>query len=319
MLQLEDLSVALGGSSILRGISLDVRANRVFCLMGRNGVGKTTTLKSIMGIHRARKGKIVFQGRDLSNLPPEERARLGIAYVPQGRGIFPHLTVEENLKIGAVAQGKKSRGPLERVDALFPVLKDFRHRKGGMLSGGQQQQLAIGRALLTDPQLLILDEPTEGIQPNIIDHIGDALKLLRRGGHPREEGLLAEASQLVKKTLETLPQDDSGNLHDLHERLKAIRRTPVSRKREDYEDLTRAFEQIRAGHPHEGRLLGEEIGAALRLLHAEKSMTILLVEQYLDFCRELADDFAILDRGSVAASGLIGELTDSIVKTHLTV
>lgn len=319
MLQLEDLSVSLGGSSILRGISLDVRANRVFCLMGRNGVGKTTTLKSIMGIHRARKGKIIFQGRDISALPSEERARLGIAYVPQGRGIFPHLTVEENLIIGAVAQGKKFRGLLERVDALFPVLKDFRHRKGGMLSGGQQQQLAIGRALLTDPQLLILDEPTEGIQPNIIDHIGDALKLLRRGGHPREEGLLAEASQLVKKTLETFPPDTSGTLEDFHERLNAIRRAPAARKREDYEGLNQVFEKIRGEHPHEGRLLWEEISSALRLLHEQKSMTILLVEQYLDFCRELADDFAILDRGSVAASGLIGELTDGIVKTHLTV
>jgi urea transport system ATP-binding protein len=198
--------------------------------MGRNGVGKTTTLKSVVGLYKPNSGRVFFDGRDMSRMPPEERARAGIGYVPQGRGIFPHLTVAENLSIGAVAKRKKSKEALDRVYSLFPIIKDFLSRKGGMLSGGQQQQLAIARALLTEPKLLILDEPTEGIQPNIIDQIGEAIKLLRM-----------------------------------------------------------------------------------------ESITILLVEQYLEFCKELADNFAILDRGSVVAQGSVAELTDDVVKLHLTV
>jgi urea transport system ATP-binding protein len=230
ILSIDKLSISIGGSRILRDVSLDLCANHVFCLMGRNGVGKTTTLKSVVGLYKPNSGRIVFEGRDISRIPPEERARAGIGYVPQGRGIFPHLTVAENLVIGAVAKRKKAKEAVERVYSLFPVIKQFLPRKGGMLSGGQQQQLAIGRALLTDPKLLILDEPTEGIQPNIIDEIGEAIKLLRK-----------------------------------------------------------------------------------------ESMTILLVEQYLEFCKELADNFAILDRGSVVAQGPVGELTDTVVKQHLTV
>ncbi len=199
--------------------------------MGRNGVGKTSTLKSIVGLLKVSAGKIEFDGEDITGLSPENRARRGIGYVPQGREIFPHLTVEENLHIGCVARGTKANGQLDRIFSLFPILKDFLPRKGGMLSGGQQQQLAIGRALLTEPKLLILDEPTEGIQPNIIDQIGDAIKVLRQEG----------------------------------------------------------------------------------------KMSILLVEQYLDFCRELADDFAIMNRGGVVASGPVKELTDSVVRDHLTV
>ena len=210
ILSIDKLSISIGGSRILRDVSLELGANHVFCVMGRNGVGKTTTLKSVVGLYKPNSGRIVFEGRDISRMAPEERARAGIGYVPQGRGIFPHLTVAENLFIGAVAKRKKAKEALERVYSLFPIIKDFLSRKGGMLSGGQQQQLAIGRALLTEPKLLILDEPTEGIQPNIIDQIGEAIKLLRK-----------------------------------------------------------------------------------------ESITILLVEQYLDFCRELADNFAILDRGSV--------------------
>ncbi|MFZ0506364.1 MAG: urea ABC transporter ATP-binding subunit UrtE [Chthoniobacterales bacterium] len=230
MLSIENVSVSLGGSRILRDVSLEVSANRVFCLMGRNGVGKTTTLKSVVGLYKPNSGRVFFDGRDMSRMPPEARARAGIGYVPQGRGIFPHLTVAENLSIGAVAKRKKSKEALDRVYSIFPIIKDFLSRKGGMLSGGQQQQLAIGRALLTEPKLLILDEPTEGIQPNIIDQIGEAIKLLRM-----------------------------------------------------------------------------------------ESMTILLVEQYLEFCKELADNFAILDRGSVVAQGSVAELTDDVVKLHLTV
>jgi urea transport system ATP-binding protein len=231
MLQIANLEVAIGGSRILRGVTLEVPKNSVVCLMGRNGVGKTTTLKSIVGLLKANVGSVTLCDQTLTHSSPEARARAGIGYVPQGREIFPHLTVEENLKIGAIAQGKKLNGNLDRVFTLFPILKEFLPRKGGMLSGGQQQQLAIGRALLTEPKVLILDEPTEGIQPNIIDQIGDTIRLLR------EEG----------------------------------------------------------------------------------KMSILLVEQYLDFAKELADIFYIMDRGAVVANGPIAELTDSVVRQHLIV
>jgi urea transport system ATP-binding protein len=231
MLSLQQIEASIGGSRILRGVQFDVPSKKVFCLMGRNGVGKTSTLRSIVGQLRTNRGVIHLDGQDVTRWSPDARARAGIGYVPQGREIFPFLTVEENLHIGAIAQGKKVNGQLDRIFQLFPILKEFLPRKGGMLSGGQQQQLAIGRALLTQPKLLILDEPTEGIQPNIIDQIGDAIKALR------EEG----------------------------------------------------------------------------------KMSILLVEQYLDFCKELADDFAIMDRGAVVASGSVAALTDEVVKAHLTV
>jgi len=233
MLKVSNLNVSIGGSQILRGVNFEVPERSVFCLMGRNGVGKTTTLKSIVGLQGADAGHIVLQGEEITRKRPENRARAGIGYVPQGRDIFPHLTVEENLDIGLRAQGKtKGREEkLERIFSLFPILKDFLPRKGGMLSGGQQQQLAIARALLTQPKVLILDEPTEGIQPNIIDQIGETIRMLRTEGQ----------------------------------------------------------------------------------------MSILLVEQYLDFCKELADCFAIMDRGAVVASGPISALTDEVVREHLTV
>src|SRR3982751_831884 len=182
MLQLTNIEASIGGSRILRGVTLEVPDKSVLCLMGRNGVGKTSTLRTIVGNLKAQHGDVVLDGVSLNSMSPEDRARHGIGYVPQGREIFPHLTVEENLKIGAIAQGKKLNGNLDRVFSLFPILKEFMPRKGGMLSGGQQQQLAIGRALLTEPKLLILDEPTEGIQPNVIDQIGDTIRLLRQEG-----------------------------------------------------------------------------------------------------------------------------------------
>lgn len=231
MLKISNLEVSIGGSRILRGVDLEIPPKVVFCLMGRNGVGKTTTLKTVVGLHKAGSGSVTLDGTRLNGMSPEARARAGIGYVPQGREIFPHLTVDENLRIGAVARGKKLNGQLDRVFTLFPILKEFLPRKGGMLSGGQQQQLAIGRALLTDPKILILDEPTEGIQPNVIDQIGETIRLLRKEG----------------------------------------------------------------------------------------KMSILLVEQYLDFARELADQFAIMDRGAVVAQGGIGELTDEVIREHLVV
>jgi urea transport system ATP-binding protein len=229
----EGLTVAIGGSQILRGANFAVPGNSVFCLMGRNGVGKTTTLKAIVGLQKAAAGRVILEGREVTRCSSEERAMAGLGYVPQGRDIFPHLTVEENLEIGLVAQGKTKgrKEKFERVFSLFPILKEFLPRKGGMLSGGQQQQLAIARALLTDPKLLILDEPTEGIQPNIIDQIGDTIKMLRQQG----------------------------------------------------------------------------------------GMSILLVEQYLDFCREVGDRFGVMDRGVVVASGPMTTLTDQVVREYLTV
>lgn len=231
-LVISNLRVSIGGSAILRGVSLSIRPKTVFCLMGRNGVGKSTTLKALMALLPADSGQIELEGSSIDRASSADRARLGLAYVPQGREIFPHLTVEENLFIGLNARGqKRDAAETDRIYTLFPIIKEFLHRKGGMLSGGQQQQLAIARALMTKPKLLILDEPTEGIQPNVIDQIGDAIKMLR------EEGALS----------------------------------------------------------------------------------ILLVEQYLDFCRELGDDFAILERGAVAASGEMGGLSDAIVAKFLTV
>ncbi|MBN9692401.1 MAG: urea ABC transporter ATP-binding subunit UrtE [Verrucomicrobia bacterium] len=179
MLALSNILVNYDGSRILRDVSLTVAPGQVVCLMGRNGVGKTTTLKSIVGLVKPVSGSVKLNGQELVGLPPDGRARSGVGYVPQGRDIFPSLTVWENLRIGAIAQGKRLNGELERVFELFPVLKEMLQRKGGVLSGGQQQQLAIGRALLTGPKVLLLDEPTEGIQPNIIDQIGETIKTLR--------------------------------------------------------------------------------------------------------------------------------------------
>ena len=182
MLSLSQVNVSVQGSRILRDVTLEVAPGQVVCLMGRNGVGKTTTLKSIVGLVRTDSGAVQLDKHVLTGLAPEQRARRGLGYVPQGRDIFPTLTVEENLRIGAIAQGRKLNGEMDRVMELFPVLKEMLDRKGGVLSGGQQQQLAIARALLTNPKVLLLDEPTEGIQPNIIDQIGDTIKRLRAEG-----------------------------------------------------------------------------------------------------------------------------------------
>lgn len=176
LLQLDNLNVFYGESHILRNISLEVEPGQVVCLMGRNGVGKTTLLKTVMGLLRSKTGRIRFEGVDISQDSPDRRVRRGLAYAPQGREIFPHLTVQENLRLGFEASGRTRNHGSEgtafgEVFALFPKLTTLLNRPGGVLSGGEQQQLAIARALLSKPKLLLLDEPTEGIQPSIVEQI----------------------------------------------------------------------------------------------------------------------------------------------------
>jgi len=231
VLSIKTLNQFYGGSHTLWDVDLDVPAGSRMCLMGRNGTGKTTLLKCIMGLQQTSSGDITFDGTALLKCSAEQRARLGIGYVPQGREIFSHLTVEENLRVGLGVRRHGPRTVPSRIFELFPVLKQMLKRRGGDLSGGQQQQLAIGRALVLEPKLLILDEPTEGIQPNIVHEIGDILLRLNQ-----EEGL-----------------------------------------------------------------------------------TVLLVEQKLPFARRVASEFCILDKGRRVAAGMIGELTDEVVRAHLSV
>ncbi|MDC3415888.1 urea ABC transporter ATP-binding subunit UrtE [Aquibacillus salsiterrae] len=174
MLKLADLEAGYGESMVIRNIDLEVKENQVVCIMGRNGVGKTTLLKTIMGIISPKKGEVNYQGNDITKKRPSFRAKQGIGYVPQGREIFPKLTVYENLLIGLEAGNEKEVN--EKVYEYFPILKEFRNRNGGDLSGGQQQQLAIARALVSNPSFLLLDEPTEGIQPNIVQDIQGVIK-----------------------------------------------------------------------------------------------------------------------------------------------
>ena len=180
MLKLEGIDQYYGESHTLWDLDLNVAEGECTCLMGRNGVGKTTLLKCIMGLLPVREGVIHYQGEDLTKLSAERRAHMGIGYVPQGRQIFPLLTVEENLRIGLQARRDGLKTIPEYIYEMFPVLQEMLGRRGGDLSGGQQQQLAIGRALVTDPKILILDEPTEGIQPNIVHEIGDVIRKLNR-------------------------------------------------------------------------------------------------------------------------------------------
>ncbi len=178
MLKIEKLNQYYSESHTLWDIDMELEKGKCNCLMGRNGVGKTTLLNCIMGLQAVRSGNMSFDGHDLIKANAESRAAMGIGYVPQGRQIFPLLTVKENLQIGLGARKDKSKNIPDFIYELFPVLKDMLSRRGGDLSGGQQQQLAIGRALVIDPSLLILDEPTEGIQPNIVQEIGDIIKKL---------------------------------------------------------------------------------------------------------------------------------------------
>jgi urea transport system ATP-binding protein len=178
MLSVERLDVAYGGSQVLWSVDLDVPDGQVVCLMGRNGVGKTTVLRAIMGLLPARGGRITLDGQDITRWPPDRRARAGLGYVPQGREVFPHLSVEENLRMALL--GCERATSIDDALDLFPALRRFLGRKGGVLSGGEQQMLAIGRALLMRPKLLILDEPTEGIQPSIILEIEEAIRRIKK-------------------------------------------------------------------------------------------------------------------------------------------
>jgi urea transport system ATP-binding protein len=231
MLTIRGLNVSYGDSQVLWDVHLDVPPGQVVCLLGRNGVGKTTLLKSIMGLLTPWSGSITFHGQELTVLSPDERARRGIGYVPQGRDIFPDLTVHENLRVGLVARGVSNGTIPDEIFQRFPGLQTMLSRKGGLLSGGQQQQLAIARTLVTQPTLLLLDEPTEGIQPSIILDIEESIQRLKQ----------------------------------------------------------------------EGR------------------MAILLVEQYLDFARRLADHICVMEQGTIVLEGKIQELEEDAVKRYLAV
>jgi len=231
MLEVSNVVLHYGAAVALRGVSLTAKSGAVTCLMGRNGVGKTSLLRAIMGAHPITDGGIRWDGADISRLPTHERARRGIAWVPQGRDIFPLLTVKENLETGFATLSRGQRRIQDDIFELFPILKTMLRRRGGDLSGGQQQQLAIARALVTRPRLLLLDEPTEGIQPSIIKDIGRVIALLRGRGE----------------------------------------------------------------------------------------MAILLIEQYFDFARDLAQTIAVMDRGDIVLAGAREELDEADVRRRLSV
>jgi urea transport system ATP-binding protein len=231
MLEISGLNVFYGDSQVVRDVDFQILPGQVVCLMGRNGVGKTTLLKTLMGVLTPKSGRILFCGENIAKDPPYARARRGIGYVPQGREIIPSLTVEENLLIGLEACRNGARTIPSTVFELFPVLRTMLGRRGGDLSGGQQQQLAIARALVSSPKLLLLDEPTEGIQPSII----------------------------------------------------------------------------------------KEIVEVVRKIKEQHGMSILLVEQYVAFVREVTDQFFVMEKGSIVAEGPIEKLTDDLIRRHLSV
>jgi urea transport system ATP-binding protein len=231
MLKVSDIDLYYGAAQALRHVSLEAKSGQITCVLGRNGVGKSSLMRSITGLQSISNGTIEWQGEDIAHLAPHERARKGIAYVPQGREIFPLLTVEENLQTGFAPLPRKDHYIPDEIFDLFPVLKDMLWRRGGDLSGGQQQQLAIGRALVTRPTLLVLDEPTEGIQPSVIKDIGRSIMYLRSKG----------------------------------------------------------------------------------------TMAIVLVEQYFEFARDLADEFIVMDRGSVVMAGHKSTMVEEDVRRHMSV
>ena len=230
MLEIENLTACYGESNIIPGLTLSVPDKEIVCLVGRNGVGKSTTLKSIMGLVKTPQGSIKLAGEEIISKKTYERAALGIGYVPQGRDIFPQLTVQENLELGLeVNKGKGTIG--EEIFELFPIIKEFLHRKGGNLSGGQQQQLAIARALVSHPKLLILDEPTEGIQPSVI----------------------------------------------------------------------------------------EDIASAIEKVNKQLGITVLIVEQYLDFVLGVSNRYYVLDKGEICLSGLTKEADAALIQSKMSI
>jgi urea transport system ATP-binding protein len=231
MLQVRNIDLYYGASQALRGVSLAAAKGEVTCVMGRNGVGKTSLMRAICGHQPVKSGSIVWEDQPLDGLAPHQRARRGVAFVPQGREIFPLLTVEENLRTGYAAIPRDKRHVEAEIFELFPVLKDMLKRRGGDLSGGQQQQLAIARALVMRPSLLVLDEPTEGIQPSII----------------------------------------------------------------------------------------KDIERVIRLLAGRGTMAIVLVEQYFDFARDLADSYAVMDRGEIVLAGRGEEMVEADVRRYIAV
>lgn len=231
MLVVENVDLRYGAAQVLWNVSLSAHPGEVTCILGRNGVGKTSLLRGIAGHQPISGGRILWRGENIAGLDPFERARRGIAYVPQGREIFPLLTVRENLQTGFAALGRRKHVIPAEVFELFPVLRTMLSRRGGDLSGGQQQQLAIGRAMVMQPSLMILDEPTEGIQPSII----------------------------------------------------------------------------------------KDIGRAIRFLRSKGEMVVLLVEQYFDFARDLADRFAVMERGQIVLSGKRDDMIEQDIRRHLTV
>lgn len=231
MLSVQSVDLFYGAAQALRNVSFEAKPGRVTCVLGRNGVGKTSLMRAITGQQAIHSGAIMWEGSDVAKLAPHQRAKRGIAFVPQGREIFPLLSVQENLETGFAPVARKERYVPDEIFDLFPVLKDMLWRRGGDLSGGQQQQLAIGRALVTRPRLLVLDEPTEGIQPSIIKDIGRAIDYLRNKG----------------------------------------------------------------------------------------DMAIVLVEQYFDFARDLADDFIVMDRGSIVLAGDKSSMVEQDVRRFMSV
>lgn len=231
MIKIKNVNQLYGGSQILWDLDLEISKGTVTCLMGRNGVGKTTLLKVLMGLLPVKSGIIEIDGLDILKKPAEARAKLGIGYVPQGRDVFPQLTVEENLRTGLACRKDKSKKIPDKIFDLFPVLGEMLQRRGGDLSGGQQQQLAIGRALVIEPKILILDEPNEGIQPNIVKQIGDVITLLNK----------------------------------------------------------------------------------------EEGMTVLLVEQKLNFARYVGQEFRLMEKGRIVALGEMQGLSSELIKQHLAV
>jgi urea transport system ATP-binding protein len=231
MLNVENIDLHYGASKALHGVNLSAEKGRITSILGRNGVGKTSIARAVTGRHTISGGTILWEGKDIAKTSIAERARLGISYVPQGREIFSQLTVLENLKTGYAVLPRRQRKMDNEIFDLFPVLRKMLHRRGGDLSGGQQQQLAIARALVMKPRLLILDEPTEGIQPSIIKDIHNVISILRDRGE----------------------------------------------------------------------------------------MAILLVEQYFEFARNLADSYIVMDRGNVVVAGLTGEMDEQKVRSYLTV